>query len=103
MSVPWAIAKAIFKVVAPNIPEIVSTISKLKNQPGGTVNNEPEDDPLLEKVGELEKTATAQLQLIEQLAVQIQALQKMVPLAIGLAAGAGVLALISIMLFLFRS
>lgn len=102
MSVPWAIAKVIFKVVAPNIPEIVSTISKLKGRPVGPVEKEQEEDALVEQVEELKKTLTAQLQLIEQLAVQIQSLQKMMTLALGLAAAAGVLALISIVLFLFR-
>ena len=99
MSLPWTIAKAVFKVVAPNIPEIVSTISKLKGRPGEEVDDE---DSVTNHVTELEKTMTTQLQLIEQLAAQVQALQKMLTIAFSLAAAATVLALISIILFLFR-
>ena len=85
MPAAWPIAKFLFKLVAPSIPDIVSTISTLKNQQAGASSRE---DPVQARIAEMEQQLTQQLELIEKLTKQIDALQTMLwrTLIIGLAA-----------------
>ena len=85
MPVAWPIAKVLFKLVAPSIPDIVSTISTLKNQQAGASSRE---DPVQARIAEMEQQLTQQLELIEKLTKQIDALQTILwrTLVIGLVA-----------------
>ena len=85
MPVAWPIAKVLFKLVAPSIPDIVSTVATLKNQQAGASSRE---DPVQARIAEMEQQLTQQLELIEKLTKQIDALQTMLwrTLIIGLAA-----------------
>ncbi|MYC27691.1 MAG: hypothetical protein F4X63_06840 [Nitrospira sp. SB0662_bin_26] len=72
MPAAWPIAKVLFKLVAPSIPDIVSTISTLKNQQA-----EPQirEEPLQARIAEVERRLTQQLELVEKLTKQLDALQ----------------------------
>ncbi|MYA28044.1 MAG: hypothetical protein F4Z24_01680 [Nitrospira sp. SB0666_bin_27] len=72
MPAAWPIAKVLFKLVAPSIPDIVSTISTLKNQQA-----EPQirEEPLQARIAEMERRLTQQLELVEKLTKQLDALQ----------------------------
>lgn len=85
MPAAWPIAKVLFKLVAPSIPDIVSTISTIKNQQTAPPSRE---DLSQARIAEMEKRLTQQLELIEKLTKQIDALQTILwrTLIIGLAA-----------------
>ncbi len=78
MPLAWTLAKFLFKVVVPTVPEIVSTVATMKRQ---QLRDETGEDHAEARFIELEKAVTTQLQVIEQLTVQLQALQKTVTLA----------------------
>ena len=85
MPVAWPIAKVLFKLIAPSIPDIVSTISTLKHQ---QAEPQTREEPLQARIAEIEQRLTQQLELIEKLTKQIDALQSILwrTLLIGLAA-----------------
>ncbi len=85
MPAAWPIAKVLFKLVAPSIPDIVSTISTLKNQQAEPSSRE---DPVLARIAEMEQRLTQQLELIEKLTKQLEALRTILwrALIIGLVA-----------------
>lgn len=85
MPVAWPIAKFLFKLVAPSIPDIVSTVSTLKNQ---QTEPQPREEPFQARIAEMEQRLAQQLELIEKLTKQINALQTILwrTLIIGLAA-----------------
>ncbi len=72
MPVAWPIAKFLFQLVAPSIPDIVSTISTLKNQ---QAEPQAREEPFQARIAEMEQQLTQQLELIEKLTKQIDALQ----------------------------
>ena len=61
MPFAWTLAKFLIKVVAPTVPEVVSTIAKLKKQQTAQQSEEHNADA---RLVELEKTVVTQLQLI---------------------------------------
>ena len=71
MPAAWPIAKVLFKLVAPSIPDIVSTISTLKNQ---QAEPQTQEEPLQARIAEMEQRLTQQLELVEKLTKQIDAL-----------------------------
>lgn len=85
MPAAWPIAKFLFKLVAPSIPDIVSTVATLKNQQTET---QAREDPFQRRIAELEQTLTQQLELIGTLTKQVNALQTILwrTLVIGLVA-----------------
>lgn len=85
MPAAWPIAKFLFKLVAPSIPDIVSTVATLKNQQAEAPSRE---DPFQARIAEIEQKLTQQLELIEKLTKQVEALQTILwrTLIIGLAA-----------------
>ena len=72
MPVAWPIAKFLFKLVAPNVPDIVSTIATLKNQ---QAEPQARENPFQARISGVEHTLTQQLELIGKLTKQIGALQ----------------------------
>jgi len=71
MPVAWPIAKFLFKLVAPSIPEIVSTVSNLKKQQEGIQSQE---ETLEKRFHEIENNVSQQLELIDNLTKQIATL-----------------------------
>ncbi len=71
MPFAWTLAKFLIKVVAPSVPEVVSTIAKLKKQQTEQQWEEHNADALVE----LEKTVATQLQVIEHLTAQLEVAQ----------------------------
>ena len=72
MPAAWPIAKILFKLVAPSIPDIVSTVATLKNQ---QAEPQTREEPLQARIAEVERRLTQQLQLVEKLTKQLDALQ----------------------------
>ena len=85
MPAAWPIAKFLFKLVAPSIPDIVSTVATLKNQ---QAEPQTREEPLQARIAEMEQRLTQQLELIETLTQQVKALQTILwrTLVIGLVA-----------------
>lgn len=85
MPVAWPIAKFLFQLVAPSIPDVVSTIATLKNQQTAPPSRE---DPFQVRIAEMERRLTQQLELIEKLTKQVDALHTILwrTLLIGLVA-----------------
>ena len=68
MPVAWPIAKFLFKLVAPSIPDIISTISNLKQQQGDVQSRE---ETLEERFTEFDRKLGQQLELIDNLTKQV--------------------------------
>ena len=68
MPVAWPIAKFLFKLVAPSIPDIISTVSNLRHQQEGVQSQEETPE---KRFAEIEKTVAQQLELIDKLTRQI--------------------------------
>ncbi len=99
MPFAWTIAKFLFKVVAPSVPEIVSTVARLKKQP---LQEWTEQGTADARLGELEQTVAAQLQLIEQLTNQLQTVQRSLAWALRIAVSGLVLSCIVLGILLLR-
>ena len=85
MPAAWPIAKFLFQLVAPNIPDIVSTVATLKNQ---QAEPQAQEEPFQARMADMEQKVARQLELIESLTKQIDALQTILrrTLIIGLVA-----------------
>ena len=85
MPAVWPIAKFLFQLVAPNIPDIVSTVATLKNQ---QAEPQAREEPFQARIADMEQKVAQQLELIESLTKQIDALQTILrrTLIIGLVA-----------------
>lgn len=73
MAIPWTILGALFRFLAPNIPEIIATVKTLKKE---QQREKIELDDTAARMIELERSIAVQLQLIEQLTAQIAKLEK---------------------------
>ena len=93
MPVPWTMLGALFKFLAPNLPDIIGAVKSLKKeqQQERTVL-----DDTATRVLELEKRLAAQLQLIEQLTAQLVKLEKAFVWALWASIFAALLALIAL-------
>ncbi len=71
MPAAWPIAKFLFKLVAPSIPDIISSVSNLKHQQ----EEDPSREETLEKrLTDIEQNLAQQLELIDNLTKQIATL-----------------------------
>ena len=71
MPVAWPIVRFLFKWVAPSIPEIISTVSNLREQREQTTMQEEDFD---KRFLEIERNLTIQLKVINNLTRQIDSL-----------------------------
>jgi len=71
MPAAWPIAKFLFKLVAPSIPEIISSISNLKHQ---QEDEQSQEETLEKRLTDIERNLTQQLELIDNLTKQIATL-----------------------------
>ena len=72
MPAAWPILKFLFRVVAPTIPEVVSTISKMRNQ---EAEQQSQEQDLEHRIAELDRRLAIQLELIDTLSQQIESFQ----------------------------
>lgn len=98
MPVAWPIVKFLFKVVAPTLPEIVSTISKIRKQEGEQHSHEQD---LEHHLAELDHRLALQLDLIDTLTKQLAVLQLIVRRALTIGILALVMSVIAVALLLF--
>ena len=99
MAIPWTILGALFKFLAPNIPEIIATVKTLKKE---QQREKIELDDTAARMIELEKRIAAQLQLIEQLTAQLAKLEKAFMWALWASLFALVLAAIALGIVFFK-
>jgi type II secretory pathway pseudopilin PulG len=93
MTVPWTILGALFKFLAPNLPDIINAVKNLKK---AQQQERVVLDDTATRVLELEKRIAAQLQLIEQLSVQLAKMEKAFVWALWAAIFAAVMAVIAL-------
>lgn len=99
MAVPWTILGALFKFLAPNIPDIIDAVKNLKKE---QQKERVVLDDTATRVLELETRIAAQLQLIEQLTAQLVKLEKAFVWALGASIFAALLALIALGVVVFK-
>ena len=93
MPVPWTILGALFKFLAPNLPDIVDAVKNLKKEQH---REKVILDDTATRLRELEKRIAMQLQLIEQLTAQLVKLEQAFIWALWASVFAAVLALIAL-------
>jgi hypothetical protein len=93
MPVPWTILGALFKFLAPNLPDIIDAVKNLKK---AQQQEKIVLDDTATRVFELEQRINAQLQLIEQLTVQLAKMERAFVWALWASIFAAVLALIAL-------
>ena len=99
MPVPWTMLGALFKFLAPNLPDIIDAVKNLKRE---QQKERVVLDDTATRVLELEKRLAAQLQLIEQLTVQLAKMEKAFVWALWASIFAAVLALVALGVVVFR-
>ena len=99
MPVPWTILGALFKFLAPNLPDIIDAVKNLKKE---QQKEKTVLDDTAGRVLELEKQLAAQLQLIEQLTAQLAKIEKAFVCALWASIFAAVLAMIALGVVVFR-
>ena len=98
LPVGWSIAKFLVRVVLPSVPEVVSAVRNVKKK---QAHGEAEHANSEARVAELEKNVKAQLHLIEQLTTQLEGLRRSVAIALWLAVGGLIAALVILGLLIF--
>ncbi len=93
MAVPWTILGAIFKFLAPNLPDIIDAVKNLKKE---QQKEKVALDDTATRMLELEQRIAAQLQLIEQLTAQLVKMEKAFVWALWASIFAAVLAVIAL-------
>jgi septal ring factor EnvC (AmiA/AmiB activator) len=93
---PW---KFLLGLLVPHIPEIISTVKALKKE---QQREKVQLDDTAARLQELERRIEAQLQLIEQLTVQLVALEKVFVWTLWAAIFAAVLALLALGAMFFK-
>jgi len=73
MAVPWTILGALFRFLAPNLPDILDVVKSLKKE---QQREKVTLDDTTTRVVELERRIEQQLLLIEQLMAQVVKLEK---------------------------
>ena len=99
MPVPWTMLGALFKFLAPNLPDIIDAVKSLKK---AQQKEKIVLDDTATRVLELEQRINAQLQLIEQLTVQLAKMEKAFVWALWASIFAAVLALIALGVVVFK-
>jgi CHASE3 domain sensor protein len=99
MPVPWTMLGALFKFLAPNLPDIIDAVKSLKKE---QQKEKIALDDTATRVLELEKRIAAQLQLIEQLTAQLAKMETAFVWALWASIFALVLALIGLGLIVWR-
>ena len=93
MPVLWPLVKFLFNVVGPSIPDVVKTVTTLKQQHNQTA---PQGERIQEHFLDMERKLAQQLEMIESLTQQLELIHHMARKALIAACLAGVLALIAL-------
>ncbi len=99
MAIPWTALGALFKFLAPNIPEIIAAVKTLKKE---QQREKIELDDTAARVLELEARIAGQLRIIEELTAQLAKLERAFTWALWGSIFSLVLALIALGLAFFR-
>ena len=99
MPVPWTMLGALFKFLAPNLPDIIDAVKNLKRE---QQQEKVVLDDTATRVLELERRIAAQLQLVEQLTTQLAKMEKAFVWALWASIFAAVLALIALGVVFFK-
>ncbi len=103
MPFPWALARLLIRVVAPSVPEIVSTVAAIKKQRLQARDEaHKEEEALGRRLEEIEHAVSTQLQLIEQLTDQLQTLHKTVVIALRLAIAGLILSVVALIVLVLH-
>ena len=97
MAIPWGILGTLIKVLAPSIPDIVSTMKNKAERQKSDLTSA--DDT---RVQELERSLNKQLLLIEQLTVQVEKLERAYRVVAFIAVFALTLGLAALSIIVFR-
>jgi len=100
MAIPWSVLSFVFRVVGPSIPEILSTINKLKTD---QQKETEETESLQARFTEIDRTLSVQLELIDQLTKQLRELERAIKKAMGLALLALALAVLTLGMWFLQS
>ena len=100
MAIPWSVLSFLFRVVGPNVPEILSTINKLKTDQ----QKETEETKNLQaRFTEIDRTLSVQLELIDQLTKQLRELERAIKKTMVVALLALVLAVLTLGMWFLQS
>ena len=93
MPLPWTMLGALFKFLAPNLPDLIDAVKRLKKE---QQREKVVLDDTATRIVELERRIEQQLLLVEQLMVQVAKLEKAFVWALWAAIFAAVLALLAL-------
>lgn len=97
MPFAWPIVKFLFQVVAPTLPELVSTISKMRNQ---DVEQHAHEQDVEHRLAEFDRRLALQLDLLDTVTKQLASLQLIARRALTIGIIALVLSVIAMALLL---
>ena len=100
MPVPWGVLSFLFRVVGPNIPDIVSTINTLRT---GQEEKPNETENLQARLADIDRTLAVQLELIEQLTKQLRELESALKKTMALALLALAIAVLTLGMWFLQS
>ena len=99
MPLPWTILGALFKFLAPNLPDIIDAVKSLKKE---QQKEKIVLDDTAAHIVELERLVEQQLLVVEQLTAQLVKMEKAFVWALWASIFAAVLALIALGVVVFR-
>lgn len=103
MPFPWVLARLLFKVVAPSVPELVSTITAIRRQRARAQDEAREEEAAFDRrLEDIETRMATQWQLLEQVTGQLQAVQKTAGIALRLAIAGLILSVVALTVLLLR-
>ena len=100
MAIPWSVLSFLFPVVGPSIPDIVSTINKLK---ADKQEKTDETENLQARFAEIDRTLSVQLELIDQLTKQLRELERAIKKTMVLALLALAIAVLTLGMWFLQS
>jgi len=100
MAIPWSVLSFLFRVVGPSIPDIVSTINKLK---ADKQEKTDETENLQARFAEIDRTLSVQLELIDQLTKQLCELERAIKKTMVLALLALAIAVLTLGMWFLQS
>ena len=95
----WPVVKFLFQVVAPTLPEIISTISNMKHQ---DTAHHLHESAVEVRVKEIERRLSLQLDLIDKLTVQLTGLQLIIRRALTMSIIALTMAILGFAILLYQ-
>ena len=98
MPAAWPIAQFLFKLLAPSIPDLLSTVSNLKQSQEGV---RPQEETMEKRLATIEQTLAQQLERVDTLTRQISTLHLTLRRTLILSMLAGGLAMTGLVLIFY--